>query len=145
MYEQGEDMLTINDLLEAKDTFTPELDGVLDAIGRTLDMEFKEGLDNDGYLTKYGDMRILVQAENNNDVNGFQTGSNQTICFGYDDAELYDAVHGRSVGYYDSFVERDDWEGHEDDGMYSGNQYEGDNMFGALVIDPPAYTYQIRY
>ena len=90
---------------------------------------------------RFGTMRILKRSADNNDVDGSQH-IHEHINFGYDDVSIKDVLNAHSVGYYDAFVERNTTS--YDDGEYSGNQYEGSNMFEAIVINPPKYVDAVR-
>jgi hypothetical protein len=137
-------MLTINDLLNIED-HEPRIKGLLAAMGHALDVEFCECINDESYLNEFAGLKILRKAPNNNDLNGSSySRPDDIVCFGYDDADLSDVINSHSVRYYDSFVVRR----HQDndgDGEYSGNQYEGHSMFGAIVVDPPAYTNPIQF
>jgi hypothetical protein len=138
-------MLTIDGLLDVElEGSHPEVASALKSIGAALDKALDEGLEPDGYLTRRADLRILKPSENNNDTTGSQSWSSDPICFGYDDAVIEDVINGHHVGYYDAFVVRPDGSD-PSDGRYSGNQYEGEHMFEAIVIDPPDYTRPIAY
>lgn len=90
---------------------------------------------------QFGYIQIIKPSAGNNDVDGSQH-IHEHINFGYDDVSPEEALDAYSIGYYGSFVERD--ANHEDDGAYSGNQYEGSNMFEAIVINPPKYVDAVR-
>lgn len=88
---------------------------------------------------EYGDIDVVIDRHDDNEW-GDEWESIRRL--GDDDVSIEEALDAYSIGYYGSFVERD--ADHEDDGAYSGNQYEGSNMFEAIVINPPNYVDAIR-